>query len=211
MNRPALRDSIYTYLGTTSGDPAFTPARLNLLIQNALNELYADFPESTLVKVTTLTPDSTDGSRYTFSAQPAPILDFAKAEEVRMQSASGRQLREVPYGQRQAFGAGGYSILGDDTDAVLILSPGTTEGGPLHFVYSYWPAPWTTENTECPGIPSRFHDVVALEAAKQAYAIGNEQSWPNIYEALRFDRRAQLHTYLGNRSRDLTLRRFTEN
>lgn len=211
MNRPAIRESIYTYLGTSSVDPAFPTARLNILIQNVLNELYADIPEGVLVKVTTLTPDAIDGARYPFASQSSPILDFQKADEVRIATASGRQLREIPYGQRQAFGANGYSIIGDDADTTLVLTPGTQEAQPLFLSYSYWPALWTADNTECPGIPSRFHDVVALEAAKQAYAMGNEQSWPGTYETIRFDRRAQLQSHWGNRSRDVTLRRFTEN
>ena len=210
MNRPAIRESIYMYLGTTTGDPAFPVPRLNVLIQNVLNELYADIPEGVLVKTATLTPDVLDGSRYQFSAQLSPVLDFQKAEEVRIATSSGRQLREIPFGQRQAYGANGYSIVGDDADTVLFLTPGTQEGQPIFLSYTYWPVAWTVDDTECPGIPSRFHDVVALEAAKQAYAIGNEQSWPNSYEVTRFDRRAQLQTHWGNRSRDVTLRRFSD-
>lgn len=200
---------MYTYLGTASNDPAFAPARLNLLIQNALNELYADIPEGVLVRTTTLRPDANDGALYAFSAQVSPILDFQKADEVRLDSSTGTPLREVPFGQRNAYGSGGYSIVGDDAETTLYVTPGTTEGRSVFLTYTYWPALWTVDNTECPGIPSRFHDLVALEAAKQAYAIGNEQSWPATYEVIRFDRRAQLLTHWGNRSRDVTLRRST--
>lgn len=207
MNRPAVRELILTYLGTASNDPAFAPARLNALIQNVLNELYADIPEGVLVKTTTLTADPNDAARYTFSAQTSPVLDFQKADDVRLDRSSGVPLREVPFGQRQTYGGGGYSIVGDDDDTVLYVTPGTTEGHALWLSYAYWPELWTVDNSECPGIPRRFHDVVALEAAKQAYAIGNEQSWPATYEALRFDRRGQLQAHWGNRSRDVTLRR----
>jgi hypothetical protein len=204
-----VRALMRVYLGTSEDDPAFSDTALTTLAQNAVRALLADYPEGVLVTTTTLRPSAADPHYYGLGQQEPQILDFFVVDEVRLNDSTGAALREVPYPQRNAWGAAGYSVLNFDALAAIVTTPATTAGAPLFLVYQPTIPP-LVEGQPIAGVPVAFHDVVALDAARMAYAAGGEQRWPDTYELERQDRRAQLFAYLGRRSRDVSLRRSTD-
>jgi len=209
VNRTEARELVWFYLGTTSRNPNFPVTAVNMLLQQALDALHADFPEGVFARTATLQPDVPGGDLYTLSTQQTPILDLQKVDELRLNNGQGRALREIPVGQHDAWGVNGYALTGFDDTAAIQLSAGTTLGQPLFLRYAWWPPRWTQDTESMPGIPVQFCDVVCLEAAELAFASGNEQRFPQEYARRLFDRRAQLLQYLGNRGREVTLRRAT--
>lgn len=210
MNREEARALVYFYLGTSSRNPAFPSTAVNLLLQQALDALHADYPEGVFVTKATLQPDvPTTGRLYTLASQTPPVLNLQKIDEIRLKDGNGIALRELPAGQHDAWGANVYALTGFDEQATIELSPMTTAGQPLYVKYAWWPERWASDAAPMPGVPTQFTDVPCLLAAELAFASGDEQRFPESYARQLFDRKAQLLQYLGNRSRDVTIRRHT--
>lgn len=209
MNRTEARALVWYLLGTNERNPNFPATAINLLLQQALDAIHADYPEGVFARAVTLQPDVPNGDLYTLATQQTPILDLQKVDELRLNNGQGKALREMPAGQHDSWGVNGYALVGVDDASAILLSAGTTLGQPLFLRYSAWPVRWESDTAPMPGVPLQFHDVVCLEAAEMAFASGNEQRFPVEYARRLFDRRAQLLQYLGNRGREVTLRRAT--
>lgn len=195
-----LRERVYAYLGTTAADQAYTPARVGVWLNDALNALAADLPGEYLVAAATLAPDGGAGRVYTLTSQSPPITSLRSMRAVRLRDAEGQRLREVPYDDLGAWGGPAYALRGPDEAAVLETGRGVESGAALHAVYATWPAELAGDNDTPSAIPAHFHDLLALEAAKLAFASGDESRWPETYEERRRDRTAQFLAHVGRRS-----------
>ena len=200
-SRGTLRTLIRTFLGTSADDAAFSAAILDPIVQQAVDSLIASIQDANpdyLVKLVTLVADTTTSHNYTFATQGTPIADFAKWLEVRYDDEDGSQLVEARLEELRDLGTDYFTIKGPDEAPVLVTSADSPAGKSLYFRYAYWPAELVDDNSVPTGIPSRFHDVVALEALF-VFGLGGEQRLPRELYDRWFDRRAQLLSRVGRR------------
>lgn len=200
-SRSTIRTWLLHMLGADADDPAFTAAILNPILQQAADSLVSEIQRanrSYLVKSVTLAADSSTSHDYTFATQASAITDFAFWLEVRWKDKDGLLLDEA--GIEELNGAGGdyFAVLGPDEEPVLVTSDESEAGKAIYLRYGYWPAEMADDNAAPGGIPTRFHDVVALEALF-AFGLGGEQRIPPELSTRWFDRRAQLLAHVGRR------------
>lgn len=202
MNLAALRSTALVYLGTASDDPAYPATTLNLLAQQAYAQILGDITDSNpgyLSKTVTLTPDSATALTYTFSTQAPPITDYHKWLEVRVTSDTGMPLTEMRPEELDTCGAGTFALTGTDDTPVLTLGSQSTPGSNLFLRYTYWP-PALAVDTDIPvGVPSMYHDVIALRLAELCYALGGEGAFPPNLVVLTQNRLASLLATVGRR------------
>jgi hypothetical protein len=202
VNRGTLKTLIRTYLGTSDDDPAYSDAILNPIVQQAADSLLSSIQDANpdyLVKTpVTLVADTTTSHNYTFATQSPAIADFAKWLEVRYNDEDGAPLSEARLEELRDAGTDFFAITGPDEAPVLVTSKDSPAGTDLYFRYGYWPAELVDDNSVPTGVPSRFHDVVALEALF-AFGLGGEQRLPRELYDRWFDRRAQLLSRAGRR------------
>lgn len=196
-SRATLRDKVVGYLGTKSSDPFYKKedgtSRINDLIDDAYSGILADIlqlnPEY-LHKQTTLTASPADSRTY-----PLPD-DFAGWISVKIRDSRGTELIQVDRADLVNSRSQSFSLYGPDVDGVLETSEGVTAGVDLYFLYRYWPTAMTDDAHAPSAIPVAFHEVVALDAAEMAYAMGDEQRFPVSYAVRRDDRKAQLFMHV---------------
>jgi hypothetical protein len=202
VNRGTLKTQIRTYLGTSDDDPAYSSTILDPIVQQAVDSLLSSIQDANpdyLVKTpVTLVADSTTSHNYTFATQGAPITDFAKWLEVRYDNGDGALLSEARLEELRDAGTDFFAITGPDEAPVLVTSTDSPAGNALYFRYGYWPAALASDSSEPTGVPSRFHDVVALEALF-SFGLGGEQRLPRELYDRWFDRRSQLMSRVGRR------------
>lgn len=202
MNLGELRTTALVYLGTSSDDPAFPAATLNLLAQQAYDQFIADMLDSNpgyLSTTVTLQPDSSTALTYTFSAQSPPITDYHKWLEVRYTDQRGARLIEVRPEELDTTTAGTFALTGPDDTPVLTLGLQSQTNTNLFFRYAYWPAALVTDTDVPVGVPTRYHDVIALRMAELGFALGGETVFPPNLSILLMNRQASLLATVGRR------------
>lgn len=200
-SRATIRTWLRSLLGTSSDDPAFTDAILDPLLQQSVDVILQEITDSNpayLSKTVTLIADSTTSRNYTFATQNPAIADFSKWLEVRYTDQDGAEFDHARLEELDRAGSSFFDIIGPDDTAVLVTSPDTTVGHKLWMRYAYWPAVLVDDNSVPSSIPSRFHDVVALECLF-AFALGGEARRPPELRDRWLDRKAQLLAHVGRR------------
>jgi hypothetical protein len=207
VNFGQIADGTYAYLGTSSSDKAFPRTRVNRWINDALNALYADLPAGYLQVSATWAADASTLRRYTLASQSPAVTALRKIVTLRLNDADGAALREAPFDQLDFRAGNLYAVTGADEAAVLHVSLDVEPGTPLYAVYEAWPSELTDDGHSPTALPSRFHDIPALMAAKAGFASGDESRWPDTYETLLSDRTAQFYAHVGRRSADASYQR----
>lgn len=201
-----LRGLFYVYLGTKSTDPKFPTSTANALINAAANKYAADVQQQ---NASWLESETSLASATRSYALPA---NFAGALDVRLTDEQGQQLIEVR-GDELAAAAGmpAFAITGPDgTSGRLKTSRGVTEGAALWLKYRYQPAELVNDIDVPSWMPSQFHDLLAREAALDAFGLGNEGEPGSLFVQELFDRRAQFWAHIGRRGVAGTSTRSTD-
>lgn len=188
-------------LGTSADDAAFSATILDPIIQEAIDGLLHDMQEANphyLATSVTLTADSGSSHLYTFALQSPAVTDFAKWIEVRYTDENGIPLAECRLDELRDFGSDYFTLLGREDAPILQTSADSPAGTPLFFRYATWPALLANDGDIPTGIPTRYHDVIALEALF-AFGLGGEQQRPPELSIRWRDRRAQLLARVGRR------------
>lgn len=200
-SRGTLKTILLQLLGTSSDDPAYPAAVLNVALQQATDNLITEIRERNaqyFVADVTLSALSSTSHVYALAAQ-APT--FARILELRITDDAGAELEECPrIEQLRNAGPGFYAITGPDQSAKITTSPDSESGVALWMRYAYWPAEFTDDNS-VPELPSRFHDVIPLEALLYVYGTGAEQRMGRELVELRNDRKALLMAHCTRRGR----------
>lgn len=188
MNLSAIRSLVYTYLGTQSTDPAYPSATVTSLINAAANAYIADIQQldpTYLRTTTTLSPTAAGARTYTLPA------NFAGVVEVRQTDADGARLAQVRDDElaindyRACF-----AIYGADGSATL-ETRGVTAGVTLWLKYRYQPSELSATTDSPSWMPAQFHDLLAREAAIDAFGLGAEASPSPVFMQTTADRRGQ--------------------
>jgi len=192
-----LRNLTWTYLGTYSGDPLYTPTVVNGLLNNVVAKFVTDIQESRpdyLQSVVTLTAQTSTSNAYNLPS------DFSGFLEVRLNDYTGTQLTYVRMEElNQPTLIYSFSITGADQNAVLYTCPTMTPGVPLYFRYQYVPPDLVNDSDVPTWMPSRFHDLIARQAAIDAYGIGNEDVPADLFVTETQDRIAQFYLEVARR------------
>jgi len=200
--RSTIKLWIRQLLGTSSDDPRYADATLDPIVQQAYDSLiwaaFVQNPDYLVAATITLTADATDSLVYTFATQSTAVTDFAGWLEVRYLDKDGLALTECRSEDLNEVGTDFFVITGPDESAVLTLSDGSPTGTDLYFRYRAWPASLVDDNSVPVGLPSRFHDVLALESLF-AYGLGGEQRLPPELGARWLDRKTQMLSHIGKR------------
>lgn len=201
-----LRTLVYAYLGTTATDPAYPAATINALVNAAGNGLLADVHQARpdlLQKYTTLTAASTTSRDYTLPS------DYAGWLEVRSPDGEGTQLGEVR--REELFNASGFpafAITGPDGGALLQTSPGLNAGVTVFLLYRYQPAELAGDTESPTWLASSYHDLIARQAAIDAFGLGNESAPSPLFVRSTEERRAQFWASISRRGVAPTIQRF---
>lgn len=201
----ALRTQVLAYLGTSANDRAFPPSRLTQWLNDEYHSLVADLPGSFLLRRATLAADSATGRVYSLATQATPITTWRQFRDVRLAVADGTagegaQLEEVDRADLESWRGPSYAVYGVDDAVQVETSPDVAAGADLDVLYTYWPTDLSGDNDVPAVIPAAFHDLLALGAARLAFASGGEGRWPAEYEARRTDRQAQFVHHCGQRA-----------
>lgn len=195
MNLGDLRTTALAYLGTASDDPAYPSTTLNLLVQQAydqvMGEIVAESPMY-LSTTTNLIPDVATVGVYTLATQTPAITNFRAWLEVRWESEIGPLLRECRIEELTNYGQYYFAVTGTDETAVFALSSQSSVANPLFLRYAYWPALLAVDTDSPVGVPSRYHDLIALRTAAMAFGLGGEGQFPPVLAAIMQDRMAAL-------------------
>jgi len=205
-----MREAVWAYLGTTSTDRAYPAARVTRWLNDALNQIRADTPNSYFQQRATWAADSSTGRVYTLTSQSPSVTTLQRMVEVRLTSTTGPKLRELTYEQLPAWAGEAYAITGADESAVLTTSEGVPVGVALYVAYEAWPTELSAGSDTPSWLPSRFHDVPTLMATDVAFSVGDEGQMPGTLSAKMLDRQAQLLTHMRRRSGDVMLTRQPE-
>lgn len=205
--RGQVKTIIRNWLGTGADDPVYgdTAAGVSPLLDPAVQQVVDDLIDQIhvaspyyLSTFAPLVPDAVTDRVYSLLNQTPPILDFSHWLELRMTDESGSTFEEARLEELQASGSGYFCITGPDKAAVVQTSPDTQAGVPLWLRYGIWPDDLVDDSSVIPGIPLRFHDVVALETLF-VFAVGGESRWPDELRERRKDRHARLIAHVGKR------------
>lgn len=185
---------VRSFLGTAEDDPQYSSTILDPILQAAYFSLLEDVKASNpgyLGTTTTLQAASATSHTYALAAQSPAITTFAGWLDVRYTDEDGSPLQEVRFDELSGMPGECFALVGQDEALTLITSTESTAGNALWFRYIAWPAEWTSDNDTPTKLPSRFHDVIALEALF-AFGLGGEQRLPpELYDRWQ-DRRGQL-------------------
>lgn len=204
-----LRTRTRQFMGVDDADPAYPTAMLDQFIVDAINAMDSDTPPDYTVLTATLVADTlVTGRVYSLATQSTPITNVKQIREVRLTDADGIELREIPYSERNMWGAPGYSVTGTGAAVVLTTTPATAAATPLFFVYTPW-AGTVSDNAPLTVIPDQFHDVVALKAAMTAFAAGGESAPPGWLVTRMDDREQQWLLHVSMRTANVKLRRVS--
>lgn len=205
--RGEIKTWIRTWLGTGEDDPVYgnqaagISAVLDPAVQQVVDQLIDEIHVTNpgyLSKAVSLTPASLTSNLYELAAQAEPVLDFAGWLEVRFSDENGSLFEEARLEELKASGSGFFCITGPDDTPILQTSSDTQAGIPLWLRYRYWFPNLVDDNTGIPGIPKRFHDVVALEALF-VFGVGGESRWPEEMRERRRDRHAAMIAHISRR------------
>lgn len=202
MTLAELQTMAYVYLATSSDDPNFPATTMTLLANQAYDQVVADMLDANpgyLSTTVTLTPDSSTALTYTFSTQAPAITDYHKWLEIRYTSQTGAKLCEVRPEELDQSGPGTFALTGPDDTPVLTLGFQSTPGMNLFLRYAYWPATLVLSTDVPVGVPTRYHDLLALRMAELAFAMGGEATFPPNLSVLAQDRYASLLATVGRR------------
>lgn len=206
-SRVNTKTIIRNYLGTAADDPLYGDTTagvsplLDPVVQQVVDGLIGEIHETNrhyLSKTVTLQPDSSTASTYALATQAAPVLDFAHWLEVRYDNNEGARLSECRIEELLEAGSGYFALYGPDESVIFELSSSDQGGRPLFLRYGYWPADLTDDNSIIPGIPLRYHDVVALESLF-VFGVGGESRWPEELRERWKNRRAALFSHITRR------------
>lgn len=202
-----LQDATYFWLGTTDRNAAFPREQIKRIVNEAQESLYEDavqeFPDRFRLGATLL-PDMNDPTAYVLGAQTPPITGVQKIVDLRVTDYDGIPLVELPISERHYWGRANYGVLG--VESLTLVTSGSGYG---QLYLEYVPTiPPLVGDSDTPGwMPTRFHDVIGLEAAFTAVGTGNEQALsPNLIQRWT-DRRAQWLLSVGQISLDVTRQR----
>lgn len=207
LSRAGVKTIIRNLLATGADDGLYGDTSagvsplLDPIVQEVVNSLIGEMHEHSpwyLSRTVTLTPDVTATRSYVFSTQAPAIIDFSKWLEVRYTNADGATLDECRLEELRDFGGGYFAVHGPDEAPTIELSLSDAPNVPLFFRYAYWPDDLANDNAVIPGIPGRYHDVVAYESLF-AFAVGGESRWPPELRERWTNRRAQLFAHIGRR------------
>lgn len=199
-----LQSLTLTYLGTTATDPAYPGATLTALL-NAVGNRYVDDVHQAkpdyLNKIVTLAPVSSTSTSYTLP------VDFAGWLEVRADDETGSLLTEVRAEELNVWGADApaFAVVGADGSAVLKSTVGL--GRSIYLCYRYTPDELSLAGDTPAWMPTRFHDLLAREAAIDGFGLGNESAPASHFLATTEDRRAQFWTAISRRGVAPTIQR----
>jgi len=205
VNLLTARGLVYTYLGTIASDPAYPAATVTALLNAVANKYIADVQQmapSYLRDTDTLAAAGATSRSY---ALPA---DFAGWLDVRVTDASGSPLSEVRDDELAVVADGcHFSITGPDSAATLTTDEGVSAGVALYLKYRYQPAEMSDDADAPDWMPTQFHDLLAREAAIDAFGLGDESAPSPLFLQETQDRRAQFWLHIGNRGiQPMTLR-----
>lgn len=209
-NLAALQALVYVYLGTTSSDPAYPAATVTALLNAAAGRYVDDIHQARpdyLYKYQNLSPNSPGGRGYTLPT------DFAGWLELRVNDSDGQPgtyMQEVRREELHAAGDAGvpaFSITGPDGSAKLETSTGIAAGASLFLVHRYTPAELSVAGDTPSWLPSRFHDLLAREAAIDGFGLGAESAPSRTFLETTEDRRSQFWQAIGRRGIAPTLQR----
>ncbi len=205
--RGIIKTLVRNWLGTGADDPVFgdTAAGVSPLLDPAVQQVVDDLIDQIhlaspqyLSKFSALVADDPAGNLYSLANQAVPIIDFSHWLELRMTDANGSAFEEARLEELQSVGSGYFCITGPDETPVVQTSPDTQSGVGLWLRYGYWPTDLVDDNTVIPGIPLRFHDVVALETLF-VFGVGGESRWPEELRERRQNRHASLIAHVTKR------------
>lgn len=205
MTLAQLRTLFYAYIGTPSSDPMYPTATVNALI-NAVaakyrNEIYQANPDY-LSTVAFLTPNALTPHLY---AVPA---DFAGALEVRITDATGTKLDFMRLEELSlAWGRPAYGLMGVDQATTLQTSTAVLTTETIWMRYIQQLPDLVADGDNPTWLPTDFHDLLAREAAIDAYGLGDEAAPSPRFLAETEDRRALFYLRIGRRSVDGLLTR----
>lgn len=192
-NLAALRSLVYVYLGTRPTDPAYPSSSLNSLINGVANKLALETKQqnaSLLQKSQSLTSVTRE---YSLPA------DFAGYVEVRLDDDTGSKIVEVRDEDLTDDPRAAFSIYGPDGAAKLRVNTAVSMGRTLWLKYSYWPAELAADADAPSWLPSAFHDLLAREAALDAFGLGAEGEPSMLFLDETRDRRALYWSHVGRR------------
>lgn len=213
MTLAELRTQIYAMLGTTSSDKAYPPSVVNRWVNDVCNMLYGELPGDYLTTRATLEADGGAGRVYSLATQSTPITNWRQFRDVRTladDGTQGAQLDERPYSDLEAWQGATYAVYGVDAAVKLETSPSVAEAVDLTALYTYWPTELSDDSHEPSSLPARFHDLIVLEAARLAFAVGSELRWPEVYEDQRMVRYSQFRSHTALRGGTSTMQRVRE-
>lgn len=191
----ALRALVYVYLGTKASDPMYPTTTVDALLNAAANKYAADVQQanpSYMRAVTTLTAAS--ANTYTLPD------DFAGWLDVRLTDARGVPLEEVRDDELNAASfSDAFAITGADDAATLTTARGVAEDAALYLKYRTQPAVLADAADAPSWMPAQFHDLLAREAAIDAFGVGNEAAPPARFTEETEDRRGQFWLHIGRR------------
>ena len=198
MNLAALRSLTYVYLGTVNTDPAYPATTVTTLLNAVANKYIADAHEmapSYLRKVATLTATSPTARTYNLPA------DFSRWLDVRLNNSDGSQLEERRDDEMNEPQSGYvFSVTGPDGSAVLTTHSSVSAGVPLYLKYAYQPAEMVNDgDSPASWMPAQFHDLLAREAAIDAFGLGDEATPSPVFLQETIDRRGQYWYHMGRR------------
>lgn len=198
---------VRNWLGTGADDPVYgdTAAGISPLLDPAVQQVVDQLIDEIhvanahyLSKFAVLAAQTTTSRLYPLASQTVPITDFAHWLELRVTDEVGSEFEEAKIDELTAAGSGFFCVTGPDDAAVVQTSADTDAGIPLWLRYAYWPPDLADDTTVIPGIPARFHDVVALECLF-VFAVGGESRWPEELRERRTNRHAALIAHVTKR------------
>lgn len=192
-NLSALRSLFYVYLGTKSTDPAYPSGTANTLINAAGNKLALETQQqnaSLLQKSSSLTSATRE---YSLPS------DFSHYVEVRLDDSVGSKLVEVRDEDLTDDPRAAFAIYGPDGAAKLRVNTAVTMGRTLWLKYAYWPTELAADADTPSWLPSAFHDLLAREAAVDAFGLGGEGEPSALFLDETRDRRALYWSHIGRR------------
>jgi hypothetical protein len=196
LNLGQLRGMFYAYLGTPDSDPMYPPTTANALINAVARKYHNDIQQANpdfFAVTTTLIADV--GTRdYQLPD------DFAGWLDVRFTNSQGYALEETRFDELpSAWGFAAFAITGTDDAAVLHTSNYCTVAVPLYFAYTQSAADLAGDSDVPSWMPQDFHDLLAREAAIDAYGLGAESAPSPVFMQETMDRRAMFWLKVGKR------------
>lgn len=199
-----LRSLVYTYLGTTSSDPAYPAASVNALINASGNALIADIHQARpdyFLESVILTPSLPAARQYT------PPAGYAGWLDVRLSDKDGTPLSEVRYEELARSSAPVFAVTGPDSAPTLTASDAVELNAAIYLLYRTQPAELVVDADVPTWLPAHYHDLLARKAAIDAFGLGNESTPSPLFVASTEDREAQLWVSIGRRGVAPTIQR----